>query len=94
MTFNPPFTNSIIGLLRVAALLCSVVCTVSVAGLYVVLAPKILRPGLDSNIQYNLRHVVNDVEITTKIIQNNVVKTTLRHKYSAGMYERGAVVYV
>ena len=65
-------------------LLLLAVYTTLAADTYVVLAPKTIRPGLDARLQYNLRYVTGNVDITTKIKQNNQVKATSTQTYSSG----------
>ncbi|XP_067949557.1 CD109 antigen-like [Watersipora subatra] len=51
---------------------------------YVVLVPKIIRPGLTANIQYNTRGSSQYSSVVTEISQNNQKKFSSNHSFTPG----------
>ena len=55
---------------------------------FVVLAPKTIRPGLSINLQYNSRHAPSYDSLVTEIIQNNELKANYSRTFTGGLCEQ------
>ena len=73
------------GFLQISVLLFLAVYT-SAEDTDVVIAPKTIRPGLATNIQYNTRNAPSFDTVLTEIIQNNAVKGSSTRTFRNGKY--------
>ena len=77
--------NVFIGLLQLILLLVLAVFS-GAKDTYVVLAPKIIRPGLDARIHYNTRNAPSYDLVKTSIIQNGAEKASTTRTFVGGKF--------